>query len=79
MAVCFFRWIGGRWIEEVLQPDDPESLDPWHRKLRLIIQRLIEQDGYLLVGFCLSSHVAFRFSSAIAGCFVTEVLGCIDT
>lgn len=36
------------WIEEVLQPDDPEELDPWHRKLRLIVQRLIEQDGYLL-------------------------------
>lgn len=38
-----------RWIEEVLQPDDPAELDPWHRKLRLIVQRLIEQDGYLLV------------------------------
>ncbi|KAL8450389.1 hypothetical protein Emag_003235 [Eimeria magna] len=37
------------WIEEILQPDDPEELDPWHRKLRLIIQRLVEQDGYLLV------------------------------
>ncbi|KAL8425472.1 hypothetical protein Efla_002593 [Eimeria flavescens] len=36
------------WIEEILQPDDPEQLDPWHRKLRLIIQRLVDQDGYLL-------------------------------
>ncbi|KAL8275307.1 hypothetical protein Esti_000756 [Eimeria stiedai] len=36
------------WIEEILQPDDPEQLDPWHHKLRLIIQRLVEQDGYLL-------------------------------
>lgn len=36
------------WIEEVLQLDDPEDLDPWHRKLRLILQRLIEQEGYLL-------------------------------
>ncbi|XP_026192216.1 DNA replication licensing factor MCM6 [Cyclospora cayetanensis] len=36
------------WLEEVLQPDNPEELDAWHRKLRLIIQRLIEHDGYLL-------------------------------
>ncbi|CDJ38913.1 DNA replication licensing factor, putative [Eimeria tenella] len=36
------------WLEDVLQPDDAEVLDEWYRKLRLIVQRLIDQDGYLL-------------------------------